>query len=64
MAINVSISYFQSVSSGTLNAVAEEVSLHPKLATYLVFVHDDRGNKIALSQGTVYRKNESLPRVG
>jgi len=64
MAISASISYFRSISSGTLDAVAEEVSLHPKLATYIVSVHDDRGNKIALFQGTVYRKNERLPEGG
>jgi acyl-CoA thioesterase len=61
MAINVSISYFQAVSTGALIAEATEVSLTPKLATYLVHVHDDKGNSIALFQGTVYRKKESLP---
>jgi acyl-CoA thioesterase len=60
MAINVSISYFKAVSSGTLNAAAEEVSLNPKLATYLIPVFDDKGNKIALFQGTVYRKKEGV----
>jgi acyl-CoA thioesterase len=61
VAINVSISYFRSVSGGTLTAAAEEVSLHPKLATYLIPVHDEQGNTIALFQGTVFRKKESLP---
>jgi len=60
VAINVSISYFKAVNSGTLTAVAEEVSLNPKLATYIIPVHDDKGNKIALFQGTVYRKKESV----
>jgi acyl-CoA thioesterase len=60
LAINVSISYFKAVSSGTLTAEAEEVSLNPKLATYLIPVTDERGNKIALFQGTVYRKKEKL----
>ena len=60
MAINVSISYFKAVSSGTLSASAEEVSLNPKLATYLIPVTDDKGNRIALFQGTVYRKKESV----
>jgi len=60
VAIKVSISYFQAVNSGILTAVAEEVALHPKLATYLTTVHDDQGNKIALFQATVYRKKESL----
>ena len=60
MAINVSISYFKAVTSGTLTAFAEEVSLNPKLATYLIAVLDDKGNKIALFQGTVYRKKEGV----
>jgi acyl-CoA thioesterase len=61
MAINVSISYFHAVSSGAVIAEAEEISLGPKLATYLVHVRDDNGNTVALFQGTVYRKKESLP---
>ncbi len=60
LAINVSISYFKAVSSGTVTAVAEEVSVSPKLATYLVRVKDDTGSEIALFQGTVYRKREGL----
>jgi len=60
MAINVSISYFKAVSNGTLTAAAEEVSINPKLATYLIPVLDEKGNKIALFQGTVYRKKERV----
>ena len=60
IAINVSISFFKAVKSGALTASAEEVSLNPKLATYLITVTDDAGNKIALFQGTVYRKKESI----
>lgn len=60
MAINVSISYFKAVSGGELTAAAEEVSINPKLATYLIPVQDDKGNTIALFQGTVYRKKESV----
>lgn len=60
MGINVSISYFKAVSGGTLTAVAEEVSINPRLATYLIPVCDDQGNKIALFQGTVYRKKEGV----
>ncbi len=58
MAINVSISYFHAATSGSLVAEAQEVSLAPKLATYLVSVTDDAGRRIALFQGTVYRKSE------
>ena len=60
VAINVSISFFKSATGGTLFAEAEEVSINPKLATYLITVTDDAGNKIALSQGTVYRKKDSI----
>ncbi len=61
VAINVSISYFQAVKSGTVTATAEEVSLNPRLATYLIRVQDEAGAMIALFQGTVYRKKESPP---
>lgn len=60
VAINVSISYFRAVSSGTLFAEAEEVSINPKLATYLICVKDEKGDAIALFQGTVYRKKVRL----
>jgi acyl-CoA thioesterase len=60
VAINVSISYFKAATSGTLIAEGEEVSLNPKLATYLIHVKDQEGNAIALFQGTVYRKKESI----
>ena len=56
MAINVSISFFKAVSEGKLTAVAEEISLRRKLATYLIKITDDQSNLIALFQGTVYRK--------
>ena len=63
LAINVSISFFKAVKIGTLTASAEEVSINPKLATYLITVTDETGNKIALFQGTVYRKKESIGEV-
>lgn len=56
MAINVSISYFKAVTEGTLYARAEEVSLNPKLGTYLIRIEDGARNPVALFQGTVYRK--------
>jgi acyl-CoA thioesterase len=61
VAISVSISYFKAVKSGTVTAAAEEVSLSPSLATYLIPVRDENGNRIALFLGTVFRKKESLP---
>jgi acyl-CoA thioesterase len=60
VAINVSISFFKAATGGTLFAEAEEISINPKLATYLITVTDDAGNKIALFQGTVYRKKDSI----
>ena len=60
MAINVSISFFKAAKGGRLIAEGHEVSLNPKLATYLVDVKDEAGNAIALFQGTVYRKKESI----
>jgi acyl-CoA thioesterase len=63
MAINVGISFFKAVTIGALTAEANEVSLNPKLATYLVNVTDDGGNAIALFQGTVYRKKDNIADV-
>ncbi len=60
VAINVSISYFRAISCGTLFAEAEEVSMNPRLATYLISVKDEKGDAIALFQGTVYRKKERI----
>ena len=63
MAINVSISFFKAARTGTLVAEAREISINPKLATYLIEVRDEAGNAIALFQGTVYRKKEQLSDV-
>lgn len=56
-AINAHISFMTAVRTGTLVAEAEEYSLNPKLATYTVRVTDERGEKIAIFQGMVYRKS-------
>ena len=63
MAVNVSISYFKAVREGTLFAEAEEVSINPKLATYLVHIKDQNKNEIALFQGTVYKKSDTLESI-
>jgi len=60
VAINASISYFRALKRGVLMAEAKEVSLNPKLATYLIRVEDEKGDAIALFQGTVYRKKDRL----
>jgi acyl-CoA thioesterase len=64
--INVSINYFKAVVTGVLQAEAKEVSLHHKLATYLVEIRDDANDLVALFQGTVYRKTTGIAprRVG
>jgi acyl-CoA thioesterase len=63
VAIQVSISYFKAVSSGTLYAEAREVSRNPKLATYLIEVTDDTGSLLGLFQGTVFRKSARVEEV-
>jgi acyl-CoA thioesterase len=55
-AINAHISYIKSATAGNLYADAAESSLSPKIATYSVIVTDDKGEKIALFEGMVYRK--------
>jgi acyl-CoA thioesterase len=60
VAINGSIAYLKAVTEGTLFAEAEEVSVNPKLATYKVSVTDERDNTIAIFQGMVYRKKDTL----
>ena len=60
VAINVSVSFFKAVRSGTLTAEAREAALSPRLATYLMDVRDEGGALVAHLQGTVYRKKESI----
>jgi acyl-CoA thioesterase len=60
MGINTSVSFVKSANTGTLYAEATEKALNPKLATYLVEVTDEKQNLVAIFQGTVYRKNESI----
>ena len=60
LAIHTEISFFKAVTSGTLRAVASEISLHEKLSTYLVQIFDDEGVLIAHFKGTAYRKNEMI----
>ena len=55
-AINAHISYMTAAKEGVLIADAEEFALNHKLATYTVTITDENENKIAIFQGTVYRK--------
>ena len=61
MGINVSISYLKAVKGGVIFAEAKEVSINPKLATYNVNVTDGSDDLLAVFQGMVYRKKDSLP---
>ncbi|MBN1140541.1 MAG: PaaI family thioesterase [Deltaproteobacteria bacterium] len=60
MGINNSVSFFKAVKEGTLYAEAKEESRHPRLASYSVRITDDGGDTVALFQGMVYRKQESI----
>lgn len=64
MGINTSISYVKAPTTGTLYADAAEIALNPKLASYTVTITDDQDETIAIFQGMVYRKSQSiLPEV-
>lgn len=60
MAINASVSFVKAATTGTLFAEAREQSLNPKLASYSVTVTDDGNSVVAIFQGMVYRKKDSL----
>jgi acyl-CoA thioesterase len=60
VAINVSISFMKAATSGTLTAVAKEVSLNPRIASYTVNVCDDEGDLVAIFQGMAYRKKDKI----
>ena len=47
-------------TNGTLTAVANEISLNPKLATYTVNIFNDDGEIIAIFQGLAYRKRDKI----
>ena len=63
VAINVSISYVKSASSGMLYADARETSLNHKLGTYTIDITDEAGELLAVFQGMVYRKKEKLSQL-
>jgi acyl-CoA thioesterase len=58
--VNVSITYMKAATSGVLTAEAKEVALNPKLATYTVNVTDEAGALVAVFQGLVYRKSQTI----
>jgi acyl-CoA thioesterase len=60
MGINTSVSFVKAVTKGTLYAEAREQARNPKLASYSVIITDDVSDVVAIFQGMVYRKNESI----
>ncbi len=60
MGINVNISFVKAATGGTLYAEAREQSRNPKLASYSVQITDDKNAVVAIFQGMVYRKKESI----
>ncbi|CQR70942.1 Acyl-coenzyme A thioesterase PaaI [Sporomusa ovata DSM 2662] len=60
MGVNATISYMKAVSTGTLFAEAQEVSLNHKLGHYLVNIYNEQHELIAAFQGMVYRKKAQL----
>lgn len=63
-AINATITYMKATREGILTAIAEEFALNPKLATYIVTITDDAGDRVALFQGMVYRKTRRQDNPG
>ncbi len=60
MGINTSVNFVKAALKGTLYAEATEQSRNPKLASYSVMITDDAGDVVAIFQGMVYRKKESI----
>jgi acyl-CoA thioesterase len=60
MGISTSINFVKAAVQGTLYAEAVENSINQKLASYTVTVKDDENSTIAIFQGMVYRKKESI----
>jgi acyl-CoA thioesterase len=60
MGINTSVSFVKAATRGTLYAEAKEEARSNKLATYTVHVTDDDKIVVAIFQGTVFLKKETL----
>lgn len=58
VAINSSISFFKAASAGILYADAKEISLHYKLASYVIDITNEKNELIASFQGMAYRKQK------
>ena len=64
MGINTSVNFVKAATMGTLHAEAMEQSKGSKLASYSVMITDDAGDVVAIFQGMVYRKKESILQAG
>jgi acyl-CoA thioesterase len=62
VAINANITFMKAAKTGTLWAEARELSTNFKLGSYTVEVKDDQGDLVAVFQGMVYRKKETIPK--
>ncbi|MEI7611276.1 MAG: PaaI family thioesterase [Betaproteobacteria bacterium] len=60
LSINSSISIFKGAKTGKLVAEAREVSSSPKLASFEARICSEEGDLLAIFQGMVYRKSDSL----
>ena len=60
MGINTCISFVKAATKGTLYADAREQARNRKLASYSIQITDDVNDVVAIFQGIVYRKNESI----
>src|SRR6185369_7237067 len=60
MGINTSVSFVKAATKGILYAEAREQARNPKLASYLVQITDDDNDVVAIFQGMVYRKKDSI----
>jgi len=60
MGISTSVNFVKAAVQGMLYAEAVENSINTKLDSYTVTVTDDDNSTIAIFQGMVYRKQESI----
>ncbi len=60
VAVQVSISFLQATSSGTLIAEAREVSRSRKIGNYQVLVFAEDGSKVAVFNGVAYIKKQEI----
>jgi acyl-CoA thioesterase len=61
LGLNMSISCLKAVNGGTLLAEATEVARSKKISTCTVRITDEKGELVALFQGTAYIKNSPFP---